>query len=166
MQRFLPHDVCDVTPVWRTLQTVLLFPENVSEASLTSHFDSLLVKAEEIAPQWETTCVLWIWMSTLSWVPFDTSTFAAAAATATAAATAYTSTVTSIRAELTFTAQVIDTGQRHLHQSGPIRAVVSMCLSSWLSRPDYNHHPQPQPQQHQASFQSFLMRSRRSTRCD
>jgi hypothetical protein len=51
VQRFLPHEVCDVTPVWRTLQTVLLFQENASKASLTSHFDSL-VKAEEIAPRW------------------------------------------------------------------------------------------------------------------
>ena len=90
IQRFLPHHVSDVIPVWMALQTVLEFQQQHSSASIMTfsstvdgenasnmvasgkqHQQQELVKAEELAPLWESIYVLWIWMSTLSLVPFD-----------------------------------------------------------------------------------------------
>ena len=143
IQRFLPHHVSDVMPVWMALQTILNFQKLLSSnhnkvRDVTLGTPSVPEKKpEEIAPLWETIYVLWIWMSTLSLVPFDSNRFA--------------SLLSNVSVEMDdvgtsdipFTVQLVETCQRHLHETGPIRHVVSVCLSSWLSRPDNVTNQQP-----------------------
>jgi hypothetical protein len=61
IQRFLPHAVDDVEPIWKALQQVLRWQA---------------VKSDEVAPSkgppiWESIYMLWNWMGVLSLVPFD-----------------------------------------------------------------------------------------------
>ena len=72
--------------------------------------------------------VLWIWMSTLSLVPFDSHKFASSHSSLAPA--------DEVKIEVPFIVQLMNACQRHLNDTGPIRSVVSVCLSLWLSRPD------------------------------
>lgn len=138
VQRFLPHGVHDVEPVWKGLCLAIQLIQHQKAASsslLTNQYcgrDSASVEQDgnfpttltttttliPPPPLWESLYMLWIWMSTLSLVPFDCQVL-------------WGSDTPARRMML------LDQCVAHFSDAGPVRTVAATCLASWLSRPDW-----------------------------
>jgi tubulin-specific chaperone D len=113
VQRFLPHQVHQVEPVWNALlHTSRAYQQQQEQQQLQSTFAPL---DDAVPALWESLYVVWLWMGTLSQVPFDTQVFASTFSSEALLTLAYT----------------------HLDDPGPIREAVAACMASWLARPDW-----------------------------
>lgn len=97
VMRFLPHAVEDVHDIWQRLSS--------------NHHGGAT---------WESTYVLWIWMATLSRIPFDTAVL--------------------FSDDRLFVDQFFALALSNFDNPGLLREASAVCLASWLSRPDWEIH--------------------------
>jgi tubulin-specific chaperone D len=117
IQRFLPHGVDQLEPIWKTLQ---------------------LCKEVERNASWESIYMLWHWMSVLSLIPFDCKVFTVR--------TLFTDTSNSKDHDddaTPFMEQLMHMAQQEFQKAGPVREAAATCLAAWLSRPDWEETQLP-----------------------
>jgi hypothetical protein len=122
VQKFLPHSVEDLDPVWNALQAVINYGRPEEQASAGNGADqggdgvsiSTTKTTEIAAPLWESVYMLWNWMAVLSLIPFDCA----------------------VLTDVHFWPTLLKTAQLHLMDAGPVREAAAGCLAAWLSRPD------------------------------
>lgn len=115
VQKFLPHSVEDLDPVWKALRAVIRRQES---SGASEEGGSVSASA---APLWESVYMLWNWMAVLSLIPFDCV----------------------VVTDAHFWHVLLETAQRHLVDAGPIREAAAACLAAWLSRPDLESQELP-----------------------
>jgi hypothetical protein len=121
IQKFLPHSVEDLEPVWNALRALICRQEEES-ASAAEQVSASTTAAATAAPLWESVYMLWNWMAVLSLIPFDCA----------------------VVTDAHFWHVLLETAQRHLTDAGPVREAAAGCLAAWLSRPDLEREELPQ----------------------
>lgn len=116
VQRFLPHDVDDVEPVWDWLvREMMAAASAASENAHASNHDDAPETPPGLPQRWESIYVLWNWTSVLSLVPFDCSVVAR---------------------DDQFAPTLVLRAKECLSEAGPIREAAASCLAAWISRVD------------------------------
>lgn len=140
IQRFLPHRVEDMEPVWKGLQAAIQTTTNKGDTTNNTIIDATtttLEHASPLPPLWESTYVLWIWMAGLSLVPFDCRVVLCRGVDDTASTNRNDKTAAAL-----WMTDFVHTCRLQLSNVGPIRTVAADCLAHWLSRPDFEEQSQ------------------------
>jgi tubulin-specific chaperone D len=122
IQRFLPHGVDQLEPIWKTLQ--LCRGE----------------KDEARASSWESIYMVWHWMSVLSLIPFDCKVFTV---TTPDSSNGPSNNRDDDAAALPFMEALMTMAQEEFQKAGPVREAAATCLAAWLSRPDWEETQLP-----------------------
>jgi hypothetical protein len=103
VQKFLPHSVEDLDPVWNALRALICRPEEESGSAS----EKVPTSTTAAAPLWESVYMLWNWMAVLSLIPFDCK----------------------VVTDAHFWHVLLETAQGHLTDAGPVREAG--WLSHW-----------------------------------
>ncbi len=122
IEKFLPHEACDVEPVLH----VLRFMETYKEKNA---FD---IEARV----WESVYTLLLWLGMLSLVPFDLNTIDSSLEVAPSKDTSEDGKNDEDMKEKTLITSMLATARKHLGDAGLTREAAASCLASLLSRPD------------------------------
>lgn len=142
VQNFLPHDVEDLEPVWMGVQWFARFQiaEKTAGNVIISE-NNCNGTIMDLPLVWESLYVMWIWLSTLSLVPFDVDKIVSS------------SDDNNHDSKSSFITKLILLCQSNISDSGLVREAAATCLSHWLSRPD------PHQMMYVKSFVDFSLRT-------
>ena len=114
VQRFFPHSVHDLVPVWRCLES--LVEKDIDTTRNRQPEEDAATNGCSGPPLWESVYILVHWMNTLSLVPFDCDI---------------------ILERDEFWPRFRTVLYEKFHETGPVREAATACMARWLARPDF-----------------------------